>query len=237
VQLCNGPKPGVIFIDTLNRSLVGSESKDEDMAKYLAAAGKLEEKFGCLVVIVHHSGIDASRPRGHTSLSGAVESQLKVERAATGEIVVTVELAKDFEEGTEIISRLERVELGLDRDGDPISSCIVVSAEAEGTATRRVREKGRGQSKSQRALTDAIDEALDNAGKVIVLRTGMPEVRAVQVPDVRPEFDRRYVVAETEPKKVARAKRVAFARALDHLSPKQFGTGAVHGADWIWKIT
>jgi hypothetical protein len=65
----------------------------------------------------------------------------------------------------------------------------------------------------------------------------MPEVRAVQVPDVRPEFDRRYVVAETEPKKVARAKRVAFARALDQLSPKQFGTGSAHGADWIWKIT
>src|SRR5262249_9185437 len=33
-------KPGAIFIDTLNRSLVGSESKDEDMARYLAAAGK-----------------------------------------------------------------------------------------------------------------------------------------------------------------------------------------------------
>ena len=29
---------GRVFIDTLNRSLVGSESKDEDMARYLAAA-------------------------------------------------------------------------------------------------------------------------------------------------------------------------------------------------------
>jgi hypothetical protein len=233
-QLCDGPKPGVIFIDTLNRSLVGSESKDEDMAKYLAAAGKLEEKFGCLVVIVHHSGIDASRPRGHTSLSGAVESQLKVERTPTGEIVVTVELAKDFEEGTEIVSRLERVELGIDRDGDPISSCIVVPTEAT-AATRRVREKG--LTKSQKALRAAIDEALDNVGKGIVPRTGMPEVRGVKVNDVRSEFDRRYVVAEPDPGKAARLKRVAFARALDRLSPAEFGTGAANGADWIWKIT
>jgi hypothetical protein len=35
-------KPGAVFIDTLNRSLVGSESKDEDMAAYIAAAGKIE---------------------------------------------------------------------------------------------------------------------------------------------------------------------------------------------------
>jgi RecA-family ATPase len=28
--------PGAVFIDTLNRSLVGSESKDEDMGRYLA---------------------------------------------------------------------------------------------------------------------------------------------------------------------------------------------------------
>jgi hypothetical protein len=83
--------PGVLFLDTLNRSLVGSESKDEDMARFLAAAEKVAQELSCAVVIVHHCGIDASRPRGHTSLSGAVESQLKVERTAAGEVVVTVQ--------------------------------------------------------------------------------------------------------------------------------------------------
>jgi hypothetical protein len=77
--------PKVLFLDTLNRSLVGSESKDEDMARFLAAAERVAQELNCAVVIVHHCGIDASRPRGHTSLSGAVESQLKVERANTGE--------------------------------------------------------------------------------------------------------------------------------------------------------
>jgi RecA-family ATPase len=33
--------PGVLFLDTLNRSLVGSESKDEDMARFLAAAERV----------------------------------------------------------------------------------------------------------------------------------------------------------------------------------------------------
>jgi AAA domain-containing protein len=76
--------PGVIFLDTLNRSLVGSESKDEDMARFLAAAETVASELSCAVVIVHHCGIDASRPRGHTSLSGAVESQLKWSAATLG---------------------------------------------------------------------------------------------------------------------------------------------------------
>ena len=108
--------PGALFLDTLNRSLVGSESKDE---RFLAAAESVALELSCAVIIVHHCGIDASRPRGHTSLSGAVESQLKVERANTGEVIVTVELAKDFAEGTEIVSRLEPVPLGTDADGGP----------------------------------------------------------------------------------------------------------------------
>jgi hypothetical protein len=98
--------PGALFLDTLNRSLVGSESKDEDIARFLAAAESVALELSCAVIIVHHCGIDASRPRGNTSLSGAVESQIKVERGNTCEVFATVELAKDFAEGAEIVSRL-----------------------------------------------------------------------------------------------------------------------------------
>ena len=99
-----GDKPlGVVCLDTLNRSLVGSESKDEDMSAYIAAAGKIEEEFACLVVIVHHCGVDATRPRGHTSLTGAVEVQLAVKKSDDGTVVVTLERAKDLEEGAEEI--------------------------------------------------------------------------------------------------------------------------------------
>lgn len=150
--------PGAVFVDTLNRSLVGSESKDEDMARYLAAAGKIEEKFGCLVAIVHHCGIDATRPRGHTSLSGAVEVQLAVKRGAPSEVIVTVELAKDFAEGAEIFSRLEIVEVGTDPDGDPITSLVVLPADA---STVR-RPSTRKLSDRQRLALDALDECLSS---------------------------------------------------------------------------
>jgi len=169
-------KPGAVFIDTLNRSLAGSESKDEDMARYLAAAGKIEEKFGCLVAIVHHCGIDATRPRGHTSLSGAVEVQLAVSRGSPGEVIVTVQLAKDFAEGAEIFSRLESVELGTDPDGDPITSLVVLPAEASSTG----RTPTRKLSDRQRLALEALDECL-SAGQAAPAEMQLP-AGAVVVP-------------------------------------------------------
>jgi AAA domain len=67
--------PRAVVLDTLNKSLIGSESKDVDMANYIAAAEAIQKEFSCVVVIVHHHGIEESRPRGHTSLRGAVDTR------------------------------------------------------------------------------------------------------------------------------------------------------------------
>jgi hypothetical protein len=123
-----GTRPAAICLDTLNRSLVGSESSDEDMAAYVKAADALREAFECVVIIVHHCGIDATRPRGHTSLTGAVDAQIAIKRDAQDNIIAAVEFMKDGPQGAELASRLEVVELGIDDDGDTITSCIVVAA-------------------------------------------------------------------------------------------------------------
>jgi len=183
--------PRVIFLDTLNRSLVGSESKDEDMARFLAAAERVAQALNCVVIIVHHCGIDASRPRGHTSLSGAVESQLKVERADGGQVVVTVELAKDFAEGTEISSRLDCVELGTDADGDPITSLVVLPV--EGLIQRRAVT--RKLSDRQRLALAALDECACNGGKPAPNNLQLPAgINVVQISEWREELYRKGVL-------------------------------------------
>jgi AAA domain len=113
-------------IDTLNRSLFGSENRDEDMGAYIRAADAIREALGCTVAIIHHCGVAGDRPRGHTSLTGAVDAQLAVKRDANI-ITVKVEWLKDGQEGAEIVSRLEKVKLGADSYGDPIESCVVVA--------------------------------------------------------------------------------------------------------------
>lgn len=125
-QQLGAQQPTAVVLDTLNRSLVGSENSDEDMSNYVDAADAIRKAFNCVVIIVHHCGVAGDRPRGHTSLGGAVDAQLKVSRDAADLITTTVEWMKDGPEGDEIVSRLEPVDLGADDKGNPMSSCVVV---------------------------------------------------------------------------------------------------------------
>ncbi len=138
-QLAPGDRPVAVVIDTLNRSFEGSESSDEDMTAFIRAADAIRLAFGCLVVIVHHSGHNEERMRGHTSLIGATDVSIKVEKDTAGSIVATVMAAKDIEAGTEIVSTLRTVTLGKDDEGDDITSCVLEPSEAAGGDAVAVR--------------------------------------------------------------------------------------------------
>ena len=136
-ELCNAIRtalsvvdPVAIVIDTLNRSLAGSENSDEDMAAYVGACDMIRECFpGVAVIVVHHCGHDATRPRGHTSLIGALDAQIAVKRLGDDTIVTEVERMKDGAEGAKTVSKLKVVEVGIDEDGDAITSCVVEPCE------------------------------------------------------------------------------------------------------------
>ncbi len=170
--------PAVVCIDTLNRSLAGSESSDEDMSAYVKAADAIRDAFGCLVVVIHHCPHDALRPRGHSSLIGATDVQIAVRRDPEDNVVAELELAKDMEAGLIFVSRLEKVEIGRDRDGDPVASCVVREVQDD-AAKIAAKKPGKGQrsddvAKVKRALVevyerlaDAVDEATGFDGKPV----------------------------------------------------------------------
>jgi len=154
--------PALVVIDTLNRSLAGSESKDEDMAAYIRAADTLRESFDCAVMVVHHCGVDRGRPRGHTSLTGAADAQHAVTRKDDN-IVVSVEWMKDGPEGDRIISRVERVDLGTDADGEPLSSCVIVPVDESCVGPQTQGRKVKGAKK---IALDLLRKAIDETGSI-----------------------------------------------------------------------
>jgi hypothetical protein len=129
-------RPALVALDTLNRSLRGNENDSKDMSAYVRAADAIRAAFNCAVIIVHHCGITGDRPRGHTSLTGAVEAQLAVRRDKSETIIVEVECAKDGPQGDIVASRLEKVVVGIDSDGEEISSCVVRPEETPAATAR-----------------------------------------------------------------------------------------------------
>jgi hypothetical protein len=206
-----GAKPVLVVLDTLNRSLAGSESDDKDMAAYVKAADAIREAFGCAVVIVHHCGINDSRPRGHTSLTGNADAQLAVKRDASGNILVTVEWMKDGPEGDVIASRLEVVEVGIDADGEPIKSCVVAAVDAP--PSRDTARAARLPKAAQTALR-ALSEALDEQGEAAPPSSHIPNgARVVSVSVWREQAYRRGISTSDD----LGSKRKAFQRASEHL--------------------
>jgi AAA domain len=150
-------RPGIVVLDTLNRSIAGSENDPADMGSYVRAADMIREAFDCVVIIIHHCGVEGARPRGHTSLTGASDAQLAVKRDPAGNIVTTVEFMKDGPEGDEIVSSLERVTVGTDDDGEAMTSCIV--RDTEKSAIKDKQKVTGAASIALRILHDTLAEA------------------------------------------------------------------------------
>lgn len=209
-------KPGVICLDTVNRSLTGSESSDEDMSAYIRAADALRDEFKCLVVLVHHCGLDATRPRGHTSLTGALDVQIAIKKA--GDLIVSaiVEFNKDGPEGAEVVSRLVPVEIGTDDDGDAISTLVVEQLGDDEVPGKRVMEAGPKLTDDQKLGLEGLLSVTIDRGKPLPASLGIPgSPRAVPLGDWRVELERRGVID-----KDSKHYRTVFKRIKDGLSAK-----------------
>lgn len=217
-----------VVIDTLNRSLGGSESSDEDMGAYVKAADRVREALRCAVIVIHHSGVDKERPRGHTSLTGAADAQIRVRRDAGDRVVTTVEWMKDGPEGATTASILKAIEVGTDEDGEPITSCVVVPEDEDMTEPRKYRPSAKGATK---VVYDALVKALEEGGQDPSGDRHVPDgVRKVVKTDLWREYAYRMQIAAADSPE---ARRRAFARAVDKLHELDL---ARVWRDWAWTV-
>jgi hypothetical protein len=118
----------LLTIDTLSATFGGGDENGSDMSAYTANIDRLCAPYGCACVIVHHSPLDATakRPRGHGSLWGWADAVFMVtgERDAPARRWHCVKL-KDGDPGRDILFTLKQVEIGVDEDGDPVTSGVV----------------------------------------------------------------------------------------------------------------
>ena len=150
--------PGIIFIDTLARSMVGDENSTRDMGSLVAGCGLITQETEAQVVLIHHSGKDTSRgPRGASALNAAADTILKCEKQAERIASLTCEKQKDGEPFPELIFNMEIVSTGhFTADDNPISSLVPVYDPAAVSTPKRHQIKG-----ANKIALDALHEAIN----------------------------------------------------------------------------
>ena len=123
----------VVIIDTFAQVTPGAnENTSEDMGRALANLKLVHGATGAMNLVVAHAGKDLSKGvRGWSGLKAAADVQIEVIRHENGEREIVLEKMKDGEDGIRWPFRLEVVDVGIDNDGDIITSCVAVPAELQ----------------------------------------------------------------------------------------------------------
>jgi putative DNA primase/helicase len=215
------PAGAVVFLDTLNRAApTADENSSKDMGEILSAAKLLQSLINGLVVLVHHTGKDATKGlRGHSSLFAALDAAVEVSRDGERR-EWKVAKSKDGQDGDAQPFKLQIETLGTDDYGDAVTSCVVVAD----TGPREVRAKLSGGS-NQRLILDAL-RPLFKTG--ISGKPGAPALaRCISIDDALTVAASRLITVE-EKRKPERAKR-----AIQDLIAKGL-LGFNDG--WLWLV-
>lgn len=202
----------LIIIDTLSRVMAGgNENAPEDMGALVQNIDRLRAETGAAVLLVHHSGKDASRgARGHSLLRAATDTEIEVTRDAGSKIATAqVRKQRDYPSDGTLSFTLRQVELGVDADGSPVTSCVVEEQEATATATA---PKARLSASQQRAL-QLLGKAIDEAGEPAPASNHIPNNARCVTEDLW----RRYAYQGGISAGDQNANRMAFNRAAQAL--------------------
>lgn len=117
-----GVPVALIVVDTLSRALAGGdENSSVDMGNIVNNFDKLRDFTQAHLMVVHHSGKNqAAGARGHSLLRAATDTEIEV---ADG--LIEAKKQRDLDKNWSSGFVLDVVTLGVDGDGDPVTSCTV----------------------------------------------------------------------------------------------------------------
>lgn len=144
-----------MVIDTLSATTPGgNENSGEDMGLVLSHCKFLHSKTGALVVLIHHSGKDATRgARGWSGLRAAADAEIEITRNGDYRNA-TVTKMKDGSDGEALAFKLRTVELGETPDGEIESSCVVEHVET--APSEQISGKQKPSGRHETAMFDML---------------------------------------------------------------------------------
>lgn len=216
-----GGAGGLVIIDTLNRAAPGAdENSSVDMGNIIASAKKLQNLVGGLILLVHHSGKDKSKGlRGHSSLYAALDGAIEVIKNDVRR-EWCIAKSKDDVTGVSYPFRLEVVKVGLDDEGQAITSCVALFDSSKEALPRKA-----SLGRNQKWALEEIDKQLLNSPDIG--KEGAPALSKCL------NFDEAVLsVAERMPTDAKHRKSRAKEAIAGLVDKKYLGMKG----DWLWRI-
>lgn len=143
------PQIGLIVIDTASRALAGGdENSSVDMGAFVRNLDLLRRATSAHILVIHHTGKDKAKgARGHSLLRAATDTEIEVDEG-----VIRVTKQRDLEKNWSSGFKLVDVPLGINAEGDVMTSAVVELVEEQ--ATRVVH--GLALPAKQKRLLDAL---------------------------------------------------------------------------------
>ena len=139
---------GVLCIDTLAHAANGIDENSSEMGEMIAIFRELQHRLGGVILIIHHSGKSQERGmRGWSGLHAAMDFVIECQRDKTNsktEAKFVLTKVKDGSDGLSFAFAMQPVTLGMDDDGDEISSLIVCPMTNEGQPVGSAKQTRKG---------------------------------------------------------------------------------------------
>lgn len=150
----------VIVVDTFAQVTPGAnENSSEDVGLALSNARALEMATGATIMAVAHSGKDVSKGiRGWSGMFAAADAVLEVVKHENGTRELHTTKMKDGDDGLKWGFRLELVTVGVDADGDPITSCVAVEADVPVPVVQETGPKAQRFGPHERHVLEIIED-------------------------------------------------------------------------------
>ena len=177
IERLGGIRPTLIVVDTLSQSMAGGNENDStDMTAVIRQLQHLRRELQLTVLIVHHRGKNVEMgARGHSSLRAAVDTELEISMTEAGIRSITVTKQRDMPFSDPVVFHLQQVQIGVDEDGDEITTATVEAPTDDMIDAVQESEKAQPKGTNQIAIRDAFFQLRDShAGRSNPGGTGFP---------------------------------------------------------------
>lgn len=172
----------VVVVDTFAAATRGAdEIKGVDMARIRERLQGIVDKVQATVICVHHMNKGGESLRGHSSLKGDYDSvllvhEIEARKDANGRTIrrLSADKIKEGAKGSYLDFVLRSIPLGVDDEGDEISSCVVEAPERSGDETQSEDKAFVFKSESGRLLFGCLVEAMRADGKFAPPELNLP---------------------------------------------------------------